>query len=152
MRLSEQPPRYLGWCCLITNGLNVLNVAASFTPRIELVCSGGHFLEKEFVFVGPQAESFFASYRANRCFFGGDGLTIADGLLEWYMPVIGVKRAMIGSAQQNILLVDSSKFGVSSLLPAVTLEDIDVIITDAGAPADFVDALRSRGIDVHIAE
>ena len=137
---------------VLTNGLNVVNVAASFTPRIELICSGGHYLEKEFVFVGSEAESVISSYRATRCFFGGDGLTIEDGLLEWNMPVIGVKRAMIGSAQQNILLIDSSKFGVSSLLPAIPLADIDVIVTDTGAPADFVEALRSHGVDVHIAK
>ncbi len=137
---------------IMTNGLNIINYVTQFTPKIELMCCGGTFFDKELVFVGPQAEAFFKQYRAQKCFFGADGLTIEDGVLECNLPVIGVKQAMISCAKEKILLIDSSKFGVSSLKPAIPIEDIDIIVTDKNAPRDILDSLKSRNIEVHIAE
>jgi len=137
---------------ILTNGLNVLNLVNNYIPKIELICCGGTFFEKEFVFIGTQAENFFKEYRAHKCFFGGDGLTLEDGVLECNLTVIGTKQAMVNCAKERILLIDSSKFGVSSLMPAISLDDIDIIVTDDKAPQDIIKALRTQDIEVHIAE
>ena len=79
-------------------------------------------------------------------------MNLEDGAFECNLPVVGLKQAMVNCAQKRILLFDSSKFGESSLMPAVPLENIDIIVTDKNAPEDIVDRLKSRGIEVHIAE
>ena len=44
----------------------------------------------------------------------------------------------------------STKFGRRSLSPILPLERIQTIVTDDGAPAAVVDALRDAGVDVHV--
>jgi DeoR/GlpR family transcriptional regulator of sugar metabolism len=36
--------------------------------------------------------------------------------------------------------------------PLCGLEDVDVIVTDSGAPADLVEGLRGRGVEVVVAK
>ena len=137
---------------IITNGLNVINYATNYLENNDIVCCGGLFFEKEFTFVGPQAEVFFSEFRAHKCFFGADGLTIEDGATVFNVSEIGVKRAMLRCAKQRILLIDSSKLGLSSLVLAVPLKDIDIIVTDSNAPQVFLNDLQSQNIEVHIAK
>ena len=42
---------------------------------------------------------------------------------------------MLAAARQRVFLVDSSKFGRESLARHATLDDIDVLVTDAAATA-----------------
>jgi len=137
---------------ILTNGLNIMIYVANYLDNIELMCCGGMFFEKDWSFVGPQAEAFFENYRTHKCFFGARGLTLEDGATDWNLPEIGVKKAMMRCAKTRILLIDSSKLGISSGLLAATLEDIDIIVTDKNAPVDMLDSLKSQGIEVHIAE
>ena len=137
---------------IMTNGLNIISILSKFMDKIELISCGGVLYEKEMILTGNIAEDFFKKFRAHKCFFGAIALNIEDGALECNLPVIGVKKAMVDCAKERILLIDSSKFGVSSLMPAVPLEKIDIVVTDEKAPQDIVDSLRSFDIEVHIAD
>lgn len=136
---------------VLTNGLNLLTMAANLVPRITLISSGGLLREISHTFVGPQAERFFTEMRAKKFFMSATGLTLDGGLTDPNPLEIQVKNAMRRSAEKIIVLLDSSKFGNQSLTPIMRLHEIDVLITDAGAPADVLDELRQMGVDVHIA-
>jgi DeoR/GlpR family transcriptional regulator of sugar metabolism len=58
---------------------------------------------------------------------------------------------MIQAAGRVILCLDHSKFGRKSVLPMCGLEEIDVVVTDSGAPAELVEALRGRDLEVIVA-
>jgi len=62
-----------------------------------------------------------------------------------------VDRASVEAAAEVILLCDSSKIGVDRLATVVPLSRIHKLITDRGAPADFVDAVRNMGIEIILA-
>jgi DeoR/GlpR family transcriptional regulator of sugar metabolism len=74
------------------------------------------------------------------------GITNSHGLL------IDIQRAMINAAQKVIFCFDHSKLGRQSVSPLCGLEDVDVIVTDSGAPADLVEGLRGRGVEVVVAK
>ena len=63
-----------------------------------------------------------------------------------------MKRAMITNARTVVALCDSTKMGSDYLVSFASLDDIDVVITDTGAPQSFVDAMRERSINVIIAD
>lgn len=136
---------------VLTNGLNTIVRAAARVPHLTVMCCGGILRDVSLTFVGPQAEAFFAGFRAHKLFLSATGLTLADGLTDPNPLEIQVKRAMSASAEQIILLLDSSKFGVRSLSPIIPLQDVDILVTDAGAPPEILAALREIGIEVHIA-
>jgi DeoR/GlpR family transcriptional regulator of sugar metabolism len=134
---------------VMTNGLNLVN-GLVHSENIQVMCCGGTFDKEELTFIGPQAAEFFSQFRVHKCFFGADGLTLEDGVTESNQPEIEVKRAMIKCAHQRILLIDSSKIGKSSLVPAIPLEEIDIMITDKNASNDIIHTLKTMNIDIHI--
>jgi DeoR/GlpR family transcriptional regulator of sugar metabolism len=57
---------------------------------------------------------------------------------------------MAASAARIVLLLDSSKFGVRSLLPVVPLSAIHEIVTDEQIPEDVQNKLNELGIKLHV--
>jgi len=137
---------------ILTNGFKTLMQALPYLSRMNLMMCGGILRDVSYTLVGPQAESFFAGFRAQKFFLCGTALTLENGLTDPNLLEIQVKRAMRHSADRVILLLDSSKFGRNSLASILPLESIDVLITDQEAPQEMVDQLRNIGIDVHIAQ
>ena len=62
-----------------------------------------------------------------------------------------LNRRMIESSAQITVLADSSKFGHRSLSLISDFRAVHRVITDSGAPAEDVERLRSRGIEVVLA-
>ena len=48
-------------------------------------------------------------------------------------------------------MTDSSKLGVDKLQAILPFEDLHTFITDAGAPAGFVQMLKEKGVSVLLA-
>ena len=57
----------------------------------------------------------------------------------------------MSNADQIILMLDSSKLGVRSLLQVADFEDVDILVTGTGISAEMVAALGHLGIKVRIA-
>jgi len=68
------------------------------------------------------------------------------------MLEIQVKKAMVKSAREVIMLLDSSKFGTVSLTRILDSSAVDVIVADENIPQEIYDRLSREGIDIHIAE
>jgi len=135
---------------VLTNGLAAALYAVQRTPAISLICSGGVLIDTG-AFIGPQTEEFFAKFRVNKAFFGAQGVTLEDGFTDPTPLYSQLKCTMKRNADQAIMLIDSSKFGVSSLVKVMCFDDVDIIVTDADAPLQFLDGFRQKGIDVYIA-
>ncbi len=136
---------------VLSNGLGNLNDLSSCVPHISVLGCGGILRSIAYTFVGPQAEEFFRGIRARTLFLSATGLALPEGITDPNPLETQVKRAMVQSASRVILLLDSSKFGVRSLMPVIPLEQVHAIITDAAAPGGLVDDLLAAGIQVLIA-
>ena len=58
---------------------------------------------------------------------------------------------MLRSARRRVLLMDSSKLGQSSMHRLGGWDNVDDLITDTLAPADFLGQLKTLGVRVHVA-
>ena len=58
---------------------------------------------------------------------------------------------MIQGVQKVIFFLDHTKFGRHSVSRLCDLDCIDTIVTDAAAPMELVEGLRSREIEVILA-
>jgi DeoR family fructose operon transcriptional repressor len=101
--------------------------------------------------VGEEVIAALSSLRADVAFMGTNGISLGHGFSTPDASEAAAKRAMIASSHKVVVLADSSKFGVETTVRFATPGDIDVVITDHGAPADQVEALRDLGIDVVLA-
>lgn len=137
---------------VVTNGLSTTEELRRAMPlSTTVICAGGILRPESSTFVGPVAERFFHEFNANKLFMSATGLTIREGITDPKMLETQVKRAMIASASEVIMLIDGSKMGVKSLMKVIDFRDIGVLITDDGAPSDIVGELREQGVEVVIA-
>ncbi len=138
---------------VVTNGLATAEELRRHMPwSATVLCPGGILRPDSCTFVGPITERFFREFHAHRLFLSATGLTLREGVTDPNILEIQVKRAMAGSAQAVVLLMDSSKFGVRSLMKVIDWSEVHTLVTDDGAPAEMLDSLRGHGVKVIIAQ
>lgn len=135
---------------IITNSLPVANLFSG-ANKAEVVVSGGVIYPRLGVLVGPLAVEAFSKIRADVAIMSAGGIS-ADGISNSHGLLIEIQRAMIHAARKVIFCLDHTKLGRQSISPLCEVDVIDTIVTDAGAPADIVKALRKKKIEVIIAE
>ena len=135
---------------VVTNGLYTTSALQPLVPQSTVICTGGILREVSATFVGPVAERFFREFHANKLFLSATGLTLDVGFTDPSMLETQIKKAMIASADQVIMLLDSNKFGVKSLSTVLEAGEVNILVTDAGSPEDVLQALRAKGVEVHI--
>ncbi len=65
---------------------------------------------------------------------------------------VSVKRAIIRSSARNVLVTDSTKYGLVAAYNAVPLDALTDLVTDSGLPESARGAITAKGIAVHIAD
>jgi len=134
---------------IITNSLPIANLYSSAGP-VETVVTGGVIYPRLGVLVGPLAVEAFSRIHADVAIMSAGGITV-EGITNSHGLLIDIQQAMIRAAQRVIFCLDHTKFGRQSLLPLCKLEVIDVLVTDAAAPRDLLEALRQRGVEIQVA-
>lgn len=134
---------------IVTNSLPVANLFAS-ANRLEVVVSGGVIYPRLGVLVGPLCVDSFSKMHADVAVMSAGGLSL-EGLTNSHGLLIDIQRAMIHAAQKVIFCLDHTKLGRRSVLPLCSLDCIDTIVTDGGAPTEMVNELRAREIEVIVA-
>ena len=84
-------------------------------------------------------------YRSDISFICCQSFQLPGGTFEYSQTLTNTKRALASVAKKNVLLLDYSKWNVSSIFNCIPLEQIDTIITDEKAPADQLEQVRSYG-------
>jgi DeoR family transcriptional regulator, aga operon transcriptional repressor len=132
---------------VVTNDFGVLSALAS-RSRINVVVLGGALRRKNIAFYGGQAEAAIEKLYVDKLFLGVDGFHLEKGITTHYEPEAMLNRKMARVARQVIAVTDSSKFERVCLHRIIGVEDLDVLITDSGAPDYIVNAGRSLGCEV----
>lgn len=134
---------------VITNSLPVANLFGSST-RHEVHLSGGVLYPRLGTLVGPQAVEAFSRLHADVAVLSGSGIA-DEGIYNSHALLVEIQRAMIAAAARVIFCVDHTKFGRRSTFFLADFTQVDVVVTDAGAPAELVAAIRARDVEVILA-
>ena len=144
--LNHLPAREL---TLMTNSLPILSRAHALGRAWQIRGSGGTLSQVSGNFVGPEAVAFFQKNFATTFFMSATGLDPETGALTDPNPVeIEIKRAMAKAARRIVLLIDSSKIGVRSVMEVLRMRDVDVMLCDTGISGRAYRQLRSAGVVV----
>jgi DeoR/GlpR family transcriptional regulator of sugar metabolism len=135
---------------VVTNGIRI---ALEFidSPHITVVMPGGILRRDAVSLVGELGEEVLAKFNVQKGFFGAKGVTLEEGLTDVDTYEVQLKRAMVRAAKEVIAIVDHTKWGHVGFVSFVSIDQVDCIITDDGAPPDMVAVLREAGVDVIIA-
>ncbi|MFP4165927.1 MAG: DeoR/GlpR family DNA-binding transcription regulator [Opitutales bacterium] len=136
---------------VITNAHFAINQLINH-EQVELLSTGGRYHAKTQTFNSSSTLQTLRRHNINRAFISCVGLDLKRGVSEGFEEQAAFKEALIQVAEQVILLVDSSKLNQCSEYFFAGLEQISLIITDAGADPDFLASLRQQGCEVRIAQ
>jgi DeoR/GlpR family transcriptional regulator of sugar metabolism len=118
-------------------------------PGIKLLLPGGEVRPGELSLTGSLAEPSFAQLRFDTYVMGPCGIDAKAGVTTHFLAETAVKRAAATSSQRVIAVADSSKLGRVAFGHVCDLDEIDILVTDAGADQEKVDELRAMGVDIH---
>jgi DeoR/GlpR family transcriptional regulator of sugar metabolism len=134
---------------VVTNSLPVANLFTS-SEQADLVFVGGYVHSRTGVSLGPYANQMLASLHARRAVLSVAGIH-DQGCYNSNLLLVETERAMMASAEQVIVVADSTKFGHMSLSHLCPLSDIDILVSDHELPADWQTKLTQAGVDVRLA-
>lgn len=119
---------------------------------VRLVLTGGIVRAGELSMVGDFAAHAYHHLHVDKAFIGIGGISLQHGLTEYNLDDALVKRVMIATASQVIVVADSSKFGRTSFAHVAPLSAVKAVVTDCHADLPTVKQLREMGIEVILAE
>ena len=135
---------------VITSSLAVVDELRD-DATVELLVLGGILRRNYLSFVGMLTEQALREVRANRLFLGTSGIGPDGRVMDSTLVEVPVKRAMIASAEQTVVLADRAKFPGTGLLPVCGPEDVDVIVTNDGADPATLAACARAGTEIRLA-
>lgn len=114
---------------IVTHSLPVAE-KMSGRPGINVFLLGGLVRHDLMSTIGHQTEDFLSSFRVDKAFIGTGGVDLVRGLTHSNLEEIPLKRTAARIARKAIVLADQSKLGKAGLIYFLTLNEIDLLITD----------------------
>lgn len=139
---------------IVTSCLQIANRVVdllSLEIDARLILTGGIVRPRELSLIGALAEHTYRELHVDKAFIGIGGISLEDGLTEYNFEDAQIKKMLIQSAKEKIVVADGSKFGVTTFASVAPLEAVDIVVTDASAPKDMVEEIRKSGLEVVIA-
>lgn len=135
---------------VVTNALNIALLLGT-NHSIKIMMPGGEFQAPTLSLSGEKAVNFFEEIHVNKFFIASVGVSINSGLTFPGFKDIPLKRAMLNSADEVYLVIDSTKIGVSSFAVLCDLSRITGIVTDDGITEIQKKQFENKGVQVLIA-
>jgi DeoR/GlpR family transcriptional regulator of sugar metabolism len=114
---------------IITNGLENA-VLLKENPHLTVLIVGGFVSQDSNAITGNIDSQILEMYHIDYFFLSANGLTLQNGLTDFSLPEVQLKKQMVQESDKVIALIDHSKFDVSSTLSFAKLNDIDEVITN----------------------
>ncbi|MBT0671677.1 DeoR/GlpR transcriptional regulator, partial [Novosphingobium profundi] len=134
---------------VLTNSLHIVDALLPLPDTRVLLPSGMVFREQNIV-LAPAGEHSMPRFHAPKLFMGAAAVG-PQGVMQHDVILVAAERRFMDQAEQVILMVDSSKFTSSSGAIVCGLEEIDVLITDAGIPESARESVEAAGVTLVIA-
>lgn len=134
---------------VLTNSLHIVNALLPQVGTRILLPSGSVFREQNII-LAPAGEDSMPRFHAPKLFMGGAAVG-PQGVMQQDVILVAAERRLIDRAEQLILLIDSSKFVSSSGGIVCALDEIDILVTDAGIDAGMKRIIEQAGVELIVA-
>lgn len=130
---------------IVTNSIEVLVELADATGW-DVISTGGTLRENYLALVGPRALEGINSFNADKVILSCKGIDMEKGITDANEMFSQVKKAMLHSAKQKILAVDSTKFEKVAFSQICEVADIDMVVTDIRPSEAWMEYFKDKGI------
>jgi DeoR/GlpR family transcriptional regulator of sugar metabolism len=114
---------------IITPALNLANLLVE-SPHLTVYLTGGLVRRKTLSVSGPHAEALVERFNADIALVSADGFSVDQGLSYIDPSDAELANRLVHRAKKSVALVTSDKLGASARVTAVSVSDVDLLITD----------------------
>ena len=115
--------------------------------RVSIVMAGGLVRQNFHCTTGQTAVDTLSRLHVDKLFLAANAVD-EDALSTPALEMSVIKSVLVRSADEVILLVDSSKLGQKSFCRFAELEQVHRLITDTQAPPELIARIRDKGVIV----
>lgn len=136
---------------VVTNSLTIANELAD-ANGITLILTGGIYNAEEKAFLSDMATLILSRINIDILFLTTCGISVERGITYQRVDDLMIQSKLMKASDKTIVITDSSKLGVNSLVRMCGIEQVSMIITDSHAPAERIEALEQAGMKVVISK
>jgi DeoR/GlpR family transcriptional regulator of sugar metabolism len=132
---------------VVTNSILIANELIE-KNGINLILVGGIYNKREFSFLGENTLNALNKFSVDKSFVGVGGVSLKRGVTDFLEEEVQIEKKFIEIANEIIILADSSKIGINSLIKVCNLEDVNLIITDSKLDINLKKKFLTNGIEI----
>jgi DeoR family fructose operon transcriptional repressor len=135
---------------VVTNDLGIPAVLPPDTARAVYVL-GGQVLIQSQITIGAVGFPLAGPINVDTTILGVGGIS-KTGLSTTILEEAAMMTSMVGAARRVIVLADSTKLNRSVFAHIVTLDQVNILVTDSPPPPDLANNLAESGVEVILAD
>lgn len=117
-------------------------------PNIEVIFIGDKIAKKSQIAVGGEAITRIKHIKADLCFLGINALDPEHGITDNDWDVVQVKKAMIESSAQTVVMTISEKLHSHQRIRIGGVDEIDILITELDPSDHLLDPFRLNSLTI----
>jgi len=134
---------------ILTHNLNTIMRALPFSD-LQIICLPGTLERKTNSFVSAETARVLERYNIQKAFLAAAGVTATGDVTNSSPMEFEIKRAALVNSNHVYLLVDSSKYGKSSLLTYANISDMEKIIADEEVDKSLIELCAQHDIEIQL--
>ena len=133
---------------VVTNSIPIATLLVN-QDQTEVIVVGGYLYPRSGVALGTYAVETLRNVNVGKLVMSVAGIT-NEGLFNSNLLLVETERQMIASADEVIVVADSSKFGQSALARICALEAVSRVVVDSGVTAEWSRVIRNSGAELMV--
>ena len=150
LAVIEHIPDYLEFTAITTGLLTAVSLCNN--PYVNVVNIGGNIHHSSYSSVSHISVELIKRFHADIAFISTKAVCLPDGIFEAQLALIEIKQAIVNSSDRVVLVADNSKFYSRSMCKAISIEQIDLVITDDKLEDRCVEELKNLNKDYILAK
>ena len=134
---------------VITNSVPIASLLSKDLAT-EVTMIGGYIYPRTGIALGPTAEEMVENLHAGQLVMSCSGLT-SQGAYNANQMMVSLESKMLKIADEVILAIDHSKFGLRGVVKMCDISDIDIIVTDDHNDDETLGWLEELGPNIVVA-
>jgi DeoR/GlpR family transcriptional regulator of sugar metabolism len=135
---------------VITTSYHLLSILIEI-PDVKIFTTGG-LLHRDFKdFTGEISLDSISRFHTDITILGIDGISVKHGLTTPDIMMAQIKKRMIASSKNLVVVADHSKIGKVCLVPVIPLDSSLTLVTDDKSDPETIALIRSLGTKTIVA-
>ncbi|MDU8923412.1 DeoR/GlpR family transcriptional regulator [Pasteurellaceae bacterium LIM206] len=133
---------------IVTNNINAAHILMK-NDTFKITLAGGS-LRQDGGIIGEATLNFISQFRLDYGILGISSIDSDGSLLDYDYHEVQIKRAIVESAREAILVSDHSKFSRRAMVRLGSIRDMEYFVTDSQPPHGVMEILCHSDTDVRV--